>query len=196
MSVVDGGSASSLIQRVQDILLRPKPTWDVIEGEQATVQGLYTGYICILAAIIPVLSLLWTVLISPLFGMGAPFFLVGAIVNTVVSYIVGLAGVYVFAWIADQLAANFGATRNFIQGFKVAAYGMTAAWVSGLFLIIPFVGIIGVVAGCIYTIYLIHLGVVRLLKPAEDKAILYSAVCIVATGLVMGLANMIVARLT
>ena len=39
----------NLVQRVQDILLRPKPTWDVIDAEPADEKSLFTGYAMILA---------------------------------------------------------------------------------------------------------------------------------------------------
>jgi hypothetical protein len=58
MSVVESPKSAGLIQRVQNILLKPAAEWDVIEAEPATVQGLYVGYICILAAIPAIASIL------------------------------------------------------------------------------------------------------------------------------------------
>ncbi|MEJ0067133.1 MAG: hypothetical protein WDM85_18400 [Caulobacteraceae bacterium] len=43
---------------MRNILLSPKTEWDRIELEPATVKGLYTGYICILAAITPICTLI------------------------------------------------------------------------------------------------------------------------------------------
>lgn len=197
MSVVDGGgSASGLIQRVQDILLRPGPTWEKIEAEPATVQGLYAGYIALLALIIPVCTLLVLLLISPLFGFAAPFVLAGAIIQAVTSYALSLLGVYVFALAADALAGSFGATRGVLPALKVAAYGMTAVWVSGLCLLIPLIGILGVLAGCVYSIWLIHMGLARLMKPAADKAVIFTAVTVLATGVAMALVDKIVDIIT
>lgn len=189
MSIVDGGSASGLVERVRAILLQPRPTWEKIEAEPATIEGLYRGYVVPLAAIIPLILFLWSVAISPIFGFGAPLMLVGALVDLVVSYLIALAGVYVFAWIADQLASGFGATRGLLPAFKVGAYGMTAVWVSGLCLLVPIVGPLGVVAGGVYSIYLIHLGLRQLMKPAADKAAAYTAVTILATVGVVAVAN-------
>ena len=58
---------NNLIERVQAILLKPSPTWDVIEGETPSVQSLYTSYIMPLAAIGPVASAIG--------GAGSFFFL-------------------------------------------------------------------------------------------------------------------------
>ena len=45
------GGTTNLIQRVQDILLKPQPTWPVIEQEQADVASIYKTYLIFLAAI-------------------------------------------------------------------------------------------------------------------------------------------------
>ncbi len=195
MSIVDGGSASGLVERVRAILLQPRPTWERIEAEPATIEGLYRGYVVPLAAIIPVILFLWSVAISPIFGFGAPLMLVGALGDLVVSYLIALAGVYAFAWFADRLAPSFGATRGLLPAFKVGAYGMTAVWVSGLCLLVPIFGPLGVVAGGVYSIYLIHLGLRQLMKPAADKAAAYTAVTILATVGVVAVANAVLEAL-
>ena len=52
MSAVEPGSATSgLVERVKSILLKPAPTWDVIDVEPATTSGLFKNYAMILAAI-------------------------------------------------------------------------------------------------------------------------------------------------
>ncbi len=196
MSIVDGGPGGALVTRVRDILLQPGPTWETIESESATIQGLYTGYVAILAAIAPLIGLLWGLAVSPIFGLGAPLVLAGQVIEAVVGYAIVLAGVYAFAWIADRLASNFGATPNLLQAFKVGAYGMTAAWVSGIFLLVPVIGPLGVLAGLIYSIYLVHLGLTRLMKPAEDKAVAYTAITVIATTVVMALANAVLEAVT
>ena len=47
----------SLVSRVQNMLLKPKAEWGVIDAEPATVQGIYTSYVMILAAIGPICSI-------------------------------------------------------------------------------------------------------------------------------------------
>jgi hypothetical protein len=185
MSVVDGGS-SGLVQRVQDILLRPKPTWDVIDAEPATVKGLYTGYICILAAIGPVCGVIG----GALFG-GAGFALF-ALVGAVVSYLLALVGVYVVSLIVDALAPSFGGTKNPIQALKVVAYASTAAWVASVFNLIPFIGWIGALAGAIYSIYLLYLGLPRLMKTPDDKAAVYTLVTVAIVIVVQIVIGMVV----
>lgn len=186
MSVVEGGKSSGLVQRVQDILLRPKPTWDVIDAEPATVKGLYTGYICILAAIPPVAGFL----ASTLFGSAG--FAVFALVGALVSYGLSLAGVFVVALIADALAPSFGGQKSQIQALKTVAYAQTAAWVGGAFNLIPFIGWIGALAGGLYSLYLLYLGLPKLMKAGEDKALVYTLVTVVVAFVVYAVIGAIV----
>ena len=184
MSVVDGGSSSGLVQRVQDILLRPTPTWDAIAVEPATVKGLYTGYIMILAAIGPVCQFLG----ATLFGgfLFAPFTLVAAVVG----YGLSLAGIYIMALVIDGLAPSFGGEKSQIQALKVAAYGSTAAWLAGVFNLVPMLAFLGILG--LYSLYLLYLGLPRLMKAPADKAIGYTVVVVIAMLVVYALIGMIV----
>ena len=47
-----------LVERVKDILLKPKEEWGVIDAEASTVDSIYTSYIVILAAIGPIGALI------------------------------------------------------------------------------------------------------------------------------------------
>jgi Yip1 domain len=173
----------AIISRVQQILLSPKAAWAAIDAEAVDVQGLYKSYIAPLAAIPAVATFLGL----SLFGSGLFRLSFGAALGEVLgSYILSLVAVYVFAWIIDYLAPQFGAQRNFKQAFKVAAYSPTAFWVAGIFgLIPPIAGIIGLL-GALYTFYLVFLGLPALMKPPEDKGTAYSAVAILV-GIVLGI---------
>ena len=46
----------NLVQRVQDILLKPKETWPVIDAEPGDAKSLFTDYVAVLAAIPPLAS--------------------------------------------------------------------------------------------------------------------------------------------
>lgn len=169
----------ALMDRVKNILFQPKQEWTVIDGEQATVGGLYMGYIVPLAAIGPVAALIgWSVL-----GMRIPF--VGAmripiawgLKMAVIQYVGALVGTFVLALIIDALAPSFGGQKNQIQALKVAAYSATAAWVAGIFAIIPALAILGILG--LYSLYLLFLGLPVLMKAPQDKAVGYTVVVIV-----------------
>lgn len=170
----------SLVARAKNILLQPKTEWPVVAGEQATTGSLYTGYVIPLAAIGPVASIIgWSV-----FGFSVPF--VGAIRypigiavrNGVVIYALSLVGVFVLALIIDALAPTFGGQKNQIQALKTSAYSYTAAWVGGIFNLIPSIALLGLLAA-LYSCYLLFLGLPVLMKAPEDKAVGYTAVVII-----------------
>jgi hypothetical protein len=173
MSVVEGGPVSTnLVQRVQNILLKPKEEWPVIEAEAATTQGLYTGYACILAAIPAVAGFLGQFLIT--------HSLIGGVVTAVLGYVLGLAMVFVLSIIINALATSFDATPNPTQALKLAIYSNTAGWVAGVATIIPILGGLVAFVGACYGCYLLYLGIGPLMKAPADKAVGYTVVSIIA----------------
>ncbi len=171
-------ASSGLIERVKNILLKPKDEWDRIDTEPATINGLYLGYVCILAAIGPLARLIG----GQLFGYNLLLVsfrptLVVSITGAVVSYILSLAGVFVMALVIDALAPTFGGTKNRIQAFKIAVYSSTASWLAAIFGLLPALSILSIVG--LYSLYLLYLGLPKLMKAPQDKALGYTAVTVV-----------------
>jgi hypothetical protein len=120
------------------------------------------------------------------FGFRVP--LVTGLVQMVVGYLLALGMVYVMALVVDALAPTFGGTKNFLAAFKLVAYSCTAAFVGGIFNLIPSLAVLGLLAA-IYSIYLLYLGLPVLMGNPADKSPAYTAVVVVAgivAGLVMG----------
>jgi len=161
----------ALVDRVKNILLTPKTEWPKIAEEAATPQSIYVGYVMILAAIGPIAMAIR----GSLFGTTA----------ALLGYAISLGVTYVLALIVDALAPTFGGEKNFLQSLKLVAYSYTAAWVAGIFHLLPFIGgVVGLLAA-IYAFYTFYLGVPVMKKCPEDKAIAYTIV-IVICGLVLG----------
>jgi hypothetical protein len=183
------GVPVGLIDRVKNILLKPKEEWARIDGEPASVGGLYTSYIVPLAAITPVASLIgWQVFGYSVMGVTWKPSLVGSIASAVVQYVLALVGVFVVALIIDALAPSFNATKNRVQALKVAAYSATAGWVAGIFGLIPALSLLAVLCS-LYGLYLLYLGLPRLMKAPEEKALAYTittVVVAVVVSLVLG----------
>lgn len=186
---VPGSSSGGMIDRIKAILMTPKDEWSKIDSEPATVGGLMTGWVVPLAAIGPIATLIG----SQLFGYGAfgisfqPS-LMGSVSIAVTSYVLSLAGIIILSLIIDALAPSFGGTKNKVQAMKVAAYGATASFVGGIFGLLPALSILGIAAG-LYSLYLLYLGLPRLMKTPEDKGVAYTAVtvvCAIVLWLVMG----------
>lgn len=195
MTVAEGPSSAGIMARAQNILLRPSAEWEVIAGESATTQGLFTGYACILA-ILPVIgALIAKVLIAGVFGsmlgsaMGGISMasaLVSGVLQGVIGYAFNLAIVFVVGLIINALATSFDAKSDAIQALKVAVYSGTALWVAGLFIWVPLLGALLYLAALGYTCYLLYLGVAKVMQPPEDKAVVYTVVVIGAEiGLVL-----------
>ena len=169
----------ALVARVKGILLQPKSEWLKIDGEFATTKSLFTRYAMILAAIGPVCSLLGGQLM-PI--MGVKLSIVGAIVVALVSYGMSLLGVFLLGLIINALAPNFGGTANKVQAMKLAVYSWTAAWLAGVFGLIPMLGVLAILG--LYSFYLLYLGLPMLMKVPADKAVGYFIVTVIL-GLVM-----------
>lgn len=180
MTVIEPGTTSSdLVGRVKRLLLSPSSEWDRIDAEPATIKGLYVGYVCILAAIPVIASLIG----GQVFGHGALGFSfkpnpVAAVVSAVITYGLTLLSVFVLALIIDALAPSFDGQRDRIQAFKVAAYTGTASWVFGVLQIFPPLGLIGALLG-LYGFYLLYVGLPKLMKAPKEKALGYTVVTVI-----------------
>jgi hypothetical protein len=169
----------SLIQRVQDILLKPKETWPIIAGEGGDTASIYTNYLIYLAAIPAIASFIGLSLIGAGgFGFSVRVPIMSGLVQMVVSFVLSLVMVFVLALIVDALAPTFNGTKSQLSALKLVAYGSTAGFVGGIFGLIPSLSILGLVAG-LYSIYLIYTGVPVMMKCPPEKAGAYTAVVIV-----------------
>ncbi len=178
MSMTNPETRTALIERVKAILLKPKEEWVKIEAEQATTQGLYTGYILILAALPVICRFLGAVIFGySVFGVTYRPGFVGALGGAIVQYVLSLVGVFVLALIIDALAATFNGQKSQIQALKLAAYSWTAAWLAGCFALIPAIGMLSIVG--LYSLYLLYVGVPILMKAPQDKALIYTGAVIV-----------------
>lgn len=185
----------ALVDRVKGILLTPKTEWAKIETEPATVGSLYTGYVIPLAAIPALATFIgWSVIgFGSVLGVAFKAPMGTGLEYAVVLYLGQLVGTYVTALIIDALAPNFGGTKSQIQALKVAAYSSTAAWVAGIFNIIPSLAIIAAIGG-IYSLYLFFIGLPVLMKPPQDKAVSYAVVVIVVAVVVFLVVGVIANR--
>ena len=180
----------NLVNRVRNILLQPQSEWQVIEAEQTDPQSLYTSYIMILALIPAVAGLIGTTfMVSFMGGRIGMGFVIGA---AIMQYVLSLVMVFVVAFIADLLAPSFDGQKNLNQALKLTAYAMTAAWVAGVFTLIPFLGWLLSLLGGLYALYLFYLGAPLLMKVPAAKTVGYTVVVVLAAivvGFIIGMIN-------
>lgn len=159
----------SLVNRVKAILMQPKSEWQVIDGEPATVSSIYMGYIVPLALIPAICG-----------AVRLARFSAGYSVRYAITYyVIHLISPFVLALIIDALAPTFGGQKSQIQALKVAAYAATPLWISGVFQLIPGLGILTLVGG-LYGLYLLYIGLPVLMKSPQDRAMGYTVVTIIA----------------
>jgi hypothetical protein len=169
-----------LVDRAKNIILAPKQEWELIEREQYEVKDLYTNYVMILAAI-PAVAGFIGFSIVPLGGIlsryGIP--IPSGIAHMVLDYLFGLGSVYVLALIIDAFAPTFDGEKNMLQALKLAVFSSTAAWLAGIFFILPALSILYLLA--LYSLYLLYVGLPILMNVREDKLAPYFVViCVMA----------------
>lgn len=165
---------AAIITRVKNFILSPAAEWDVIAGEDANVQRIYMNYVGPLIIAAALATAIGMSVIGVSYGFGSYRLPAGAALGQgILQIILGLAGVYITGLVINALAPQFGGTADAGQAFKVAAYAPTASWVAGLVMILPQLGIVALLGG-LYSLYLLYLGLPKLMKPAEDKALVYT----------------------
>jgi hypothetical protein len=169
-----------LVDRAKSIILTPNQEWELIEREQYEIKDLYTNYVMILAAI-PAVAGFIGFSIVPLGGFlskyGIP--IPAGIAHMVLDYLFGLGSVYVLALIIDAFAPTFEGEKNLLQAMKLAVFSSTAAWLAGIFFILPALSILYLLA--LYSLYLLYLGLPLLMNVREDKHAPYFVVICVMT---------------
>lgn len=179
-----GDQSGNVIARARRLLLGPAGEWAAIDAEPMSPLHVFASWAVPLAAIGPVATLVG----SLLFGVGVLGFhyqpsLMMAVTTALASYGMALIGVWVIALAIDGLAPGFGGTRSLAQAMKVAAFSMTAHWLAAIFGIWPALAFLSL-AG-LYSLYLLYVGLPRLMKTGEDKALPYTAAVVLVAVVVM-----------
>lgn len=169
---------NKIIQRARSLLVSPRTEWPVVAAEGATVASLYREYILILAAIPPVCRFVKICLL----GYGWHGFqvvrlgIVPGLTAALVEYGISLIAVYGMALIIESLAPSFGGQPDRIQALKAVAYSYTASWIAGFAEVLPGLYVLVALAGAIYSIYLLYLGLPSTMKVLPERAGAYTAV--------------------
>ena len=189
--------AGGIIERIKAILTSPRSEWPVIAAEPATVAGLYTRYIMWLAAIPAVFGFIKGSLIGhSMFGISVSTPVLAGLLGMVLGYVLGLVVLYLVSMIVDALAPTFGGRKDQVQALKAVGYAWTAAWVAGIAVILPWVGWLVALAGGIYSIWLLYLGLPHTMKSAPEKSLAYTAVTVACALLLSWVVGLVVAGVT
>jgi hypothetical protein len=186
-----GPVPAALIDRAKAIILKPNDEWPKIGAETQSQSDILKGYVLPLAAIGPVAGLIG----GQVFGYGALFVsfrpsLMSGLVTAILGFVLTIVGVFVLAAIADWLAPKFEGQSNKANAFKLVAYGGTAAWLAGIFSLIPMLAVFGLLG--LYSLYLFYTGSGPMMAIPEAKRIGYTVVTFVAAAVLYWIIALIV----
>ena len=184
----------NIVERVKGFVTEPKTEWRAIDAEEHTVQGLFTGYVMILAAIPAVAGFIGMCIVgSGVFGATVRMSIGAGVAHAVLGYILSLGGVYVLALVIHAFSPKFEGHGEFMDALKLAAFTPTPAWVGGIFNVIPSLWIIGFLLS-LYSVYLLFVGLPILTEPPKEKELPYFCV-VLLTMIVLTVVFFVVAAL-
>jgi hypothetical protein len=175
-----------IVNRVQQLILKPKEEWVKIKEEKITLAELFTQYAMILLAIPAVAQFIGWSLIGrriPFVGWYRLGFFQG-LLRAILFYVLTLVSVYLFGIIINALAPTFSSKSDATAAMKLAVYSMTPAWVAGVLYIIPLLDILVILAS-LYGIYIMYLGFVcPMMDTPKEKVIAYMIVSLIVVVIV------------
>lgn len=181
---------TNILQRVINIITKPKEEWPVVSAEQPNTTRLIFGYAFILALIPAIAGLLkyWLIGYSigsysfHSFGMG--------IQTALIQLISTVAGVYLLAWIIDLLAPSFESEKNFGRSLQLSVYATTPQWLAGILMLFSIKASFLIMLFSLYAIYLMITGFPVLKHTPKDKVTGYTVltiICMLVIGALLGL---------
>lgn len=186
-----------LIDRVKNILLKPKSEWEVIAGETPSTGDLLGAYVAPLAGIAALCGFLGQTIV----GTSIPFLgtyrapIVAGLVTAVFTFAMAFVSVFILSWLINVLAPSFGGQKNSSQAMKVAVYAYTPGWIGGFLGVLPMLGLLGVLFA-LYGLYLLYLGLPRLMKNPPEKSLGYTVVVVICAIVIGFVTSMVVGGVT
>lgn len=162
-----------IISRVKNIIVNPKSEWQVIATEPPSARWVMMNYIVPLTAIAAIAAFVGYGFVGYSFLGVRIAGIQWGIYNALLKIIVGIASVYLTAFVVDALAPSFNAEKDFGRSVQLVAYGATPGLVAAIFAILPAIAWLLSMAGAIYSVYLWYLGLGPVKKTPDDKRVVY-----------------------
>lgn len=167
----------NIVDRAKNILITPKPEWEVIDKEQTNNQTIFTTYVLPLLLVGAFASFIgWGFVGSHGVKLGAG----GGAVRGLIFVVFTAVLVFGMAAAIDVLGPSFGSEKNWNKSFRLAAYSLTAAYLGAVFWLFPAIWIL-VLLCSLYSLYALYTGIPVLKKTTADKQIAYFAIVLLIT---------------
>jgi hypothetical protein len=173
---------AALVSRAKNILLTPDAEWAKVATETDQPQQVFIRHALPMLLIGPVAGMIGSIV----FGGISP---VAAVVIGIVAAVLAAVSLWVVSFVANMLSPQFGGTDNFPAAFRLVAYSQTAAWLAGIFQIVPMLGILGLLG--LYSLYLLYKGASPVMGVPQDKAIIFTVVTVIVAAVAMVLASVV-----
>lgn len=183
-----------IVARAKGLITRPREEWQAIAREPSGTADLFKGYVIPVSAIPVVCGFIGAALFARMFAEMLPGFSIGGLlVQSVLSYVLGLALVWVFGKIVQALAPRFGGTGEEAPAMKLAAYSPTAMWLAGVFALLPPLSILTLLG--LYSLYVLYTGVPVVARVPEDKALVFTLTLVLCAIVINLLAFLVISPL-
>ena len=174
------------LNRVRNIILRPRQEWSVIKTEQSSHYQILFRYVAILT-LLPIFAVTYPVFRDFLtYSKESLIYRSAATYSLLVGagwYVLNLVNVFIIGALFQGLFPVFAATDDKVRGLKISAYAATPLWIAISLTIIPYVLFdwLALVA-LFHSIYLMYLAVTILMDIPKKRAAWYTVVTVLASG--------------
>ncbi|WP_043360782.1 YIP1 family protein [Belnapia sp. F-4-1] len=169
----------ALLDRAKALLQRPEQEWRAIAAEPADTRSLFTGYAVPLSALPAVAGFIGSAIFAGYLGsvLGAPVGVFQLLINAVLGYLLGLFGLWLWGKVVQALSPRFGGTGDETSAMKLAVHTPTAAWIAGIFAIIPPLAILAILG--LYSLYTFYKGAPIVLRVPQDRVMGFTLAAVV-----------------
>jgi hypothetical protein len=174
-----------IIERVKNIVLKTRDTWETISGEEATIPSLFKEYVFILAAVPAAASFLgrWLIGIRIPFAGFYRFSFGGSLLNSIITYLLTVAGIWLLGMVISWLAPRFGSEKDDVKGMKVAVFTYLPFLAAGVVHLVPALSALVFLVG-LYCLYIMYIGLPVVMGTPKEKSVAYIIVTIIALVLI------------
>lgn len=171
----------NLIDRAKNICISPDTEWPVIEQETTPPGEIVTAYLLPLAAIGAIAGFIGNSIV----GRTLPFVgtfrvsIVSGLMGAIFTLVMTIVMCFVLGFLINALAPTFAGRQDSNQAFKVAAYSYTPGLLAAALNVLPMLSALAGLVAAVWGLYLLYLGLPRLMKAPQDKALAYTIVVVV-----------------